>query len=282
VATQVVEQSLDLDFDEMFTEVAPIDLILQRAGRLHRHARASRPTGVEPVLHVFLPGAGRPDFGSTERVYHRFPLLKTLAELEGRRLIDLPGDIRGLVDRVYDDRPELPGGSAVTDKEDLREAWSSLTAERADDAEKAKQYLVPPPTAGAFRLGRVPLGPFDGDEGDANTYFAAKTRLGDETQQVLLLDDESLASGLGARRRPDRDTLARLLMNRVSLPGWWLRGVSPVDGYAPPEKAPPWLLSTIVLRLADAGWSGRDKKGVVWTIRDDEKLGVIRFEARRE
>lgn len=79
IATQVVEQSLDLDFDYMVTDLAPVDLIIQRAGRLQRHERGRRT----PVLGLFTPepsdGAGRDWYSSlfpgASRVYrhHVFP-----------------------------------------------------------------------------------------------------------------------------------------------------------------------------------------------------------------
>jgi CRISPR-associated endonuclease/helicase Cas3 len=58
VATQTVEQSLDLDADLMITDLSPMDVLLQRIGRLQRHSR-DRPEGYETAQCVVLTPEGR-------------------------------------------------------------------------------------------------------------------------------------------------------------------------------------------------------------------------------
>ena len=56
VATQTVQQSLDIDADLLISDLCPADVLLQRIGRLHRHARGDRPAGCEqPRTIVLVP-----------------------------------------------------------------------------------------------------------------------------------------------------------------------------------------------------------------------------------
>jgi CRISPR-associated endonuclease/helicase Cas3 len=119
VATQVIEQSLDLDFDAMVTDIAPVDLLIQRAGRLQRHStrHTSRPHGLALELVVlsppFLeePGSDWLEgiFAGTAAIYEDAGLVwRTVRSLERARAIVMPGDLRTLIEGVYgsDDVPE--------------------------------------------------------------------------------------------------------------------------------------------------------------------------------
>lgn len=91
VATQVLEQSLDIDFDCMVTDVAPAEALLQRVGRLHRHRcndltrpRVFRTPRVVVEGYSFKEDGGGVDFGDLGWVYGKADLLDTLDSLRER------------------------------------------------------------------------------------------------------------------------------------------------------------------------------------------------------
>ena len=99
IGTQVIEQSLDIDFDVLFTDLAPIDLLIQRIGRLHRH-NIERPKKWQNP-EVFIIGTNENlDFDEGSMcVYGGYLLAKTQAYLPNE--IRIPNDISHLVQAVY-------------------------------------------------------------------------------------------------------------------------------------------------------------------------------------
>jgi CRISPR-associated endonuclease/helicase Cas3 len=273
VATQVVEQSLDVDFDVMLSQLAPVDLLLQRAGRLHRHDRGERPTGPEPVLHLLLPTAEHSDLGLTGLVYHHSPLLRTLALLHGRGAFDLPQDFRALVEGCYGEGP-VPAGAVPPSLLAAAERERRQAQEAAEAA--ARRHLIPEPSTREFRLALAAQQPVDeGGESEAGDYFHACTRLGRPQRRALILR-EGLAEAARREAPPDRETRRRLLLQMADVPAWWLRGLRPADGFAGIADGPRWLNRWAIVPVQDGEWRGVDGRGHVVTLRDDAALGLVR------
>lgn len=151
VATQVAEQSLDIDADLLVTDIAPIDLIIQRIGRLHRHPRPAtdRPDRLrEPAVLIRAVRTQHPapvfDEG-TAYVYDLRLLISTLAVLNKRVLphgFHRPDDIVGLVQTAYRENPPIPRAWADV----WREAVEASNAEQENARRRARTYRFPEPS----------------------------------------------------------------------------------------------------------------------------------------
>ncbi|MEF3077354.1 CRISPR-associated helicase Cas3' [Methylobacter sp. Wu1] len=119
IATQVVEQSLDLDFDVVISDLAPIDLLIQRAGRLRRHIRDAQGNRIResdaedrrgaPIFYLYSPepneaadaGWLKPDHAGTQAVYPHLGQLWLTARLLECGQFTMPTDARALIEGVY-------------------------------------------------------------------------------------------------------------------------------------------------------------------------------------
>ena len=141
VATQVAEQSLDLDFDLLYTDLAPIDLLFQRSGRLHRHERPRPEEHARPRLLLGVPEDL--DFGKPlywDKVYEDYVLLATWRALSGRDRLRVPGDLEALLEEIYEgENPEsFPEGLRERAKKSLK----ALQERRDREANTARRLSL--------------------------------------------------------------------------------------------------------------------------------------------
>ncbi|XJS11044.1 CRISPR-associated helicase Cas3' [Aerococcaceae bacterium WGS1372] len=99
IGTQVIEQSLDINFDTLISDLAPMDLLIQRLGRLHRHEIEYPEHHSQPVFYVVGTNADLEFEAGSSIVYGDYLLARTQHYLPDT--IVLPNDISPLVQKVY-------------------------------------------------------------------------------------------------------------------------------------------------------------------------------------
>jgi len=278
VATQVAEQSLDVDFDLLVTDLAPIDLLLQRIGRLHRHDRLRPERLRQPRCAVvtddwssvpprFVPGA--------EAVYDRFTLLQSARLVEdhatdGRPLM-LPDDIAGLVAAAYGpaSQGQEPWSGLV---DEARDAWESRCVAIEN---RARVFRIASPEAGMSCLNGW-LGRTVG-EADDSVQGLAQVRDSDDSIEVLVLvrdrdgvvvlpewlAETKAGEVLPVDSEPDADLARAIAGCAVRMPAALCRGArgdallaALGERYLPAWQGVPELRGQLFLVLDDAGDGG--------------------------
>lgn len=303
IATQVAEQSFDIDFDLLVTDLAPVDIVLQRMGRLHRHQRGpqecERPSMLREAA-CWLTGVAdwgaeppTPDPGSSavygDRALLRAAFLLGLASGQPLR-VSLPDDIDPLVQQAYaDDMPPPTSWSkAVADAE------AAYVHQRNDKESRAQVYRLAAPKAPPASLAGW-LHAFVGDPD--SPLGQAEVRDGDDSVEVLLLVaddsgelhvppwiDHPLAGALVPQLQAPDDDLAEAIAGcSVRLPRRMSQGRAgdavikdlECQWYFPEWQRHPLLKGQLVL-VADAEGNARTAG---WTVHYDPVIGL---EARRD
>lgn len=224
IATQVVEQSLDLDFDLMISDLAPIDLLIQRMGRDQRHIRDAAGNRLEgegamdlreaPVFYLFGPPATetpaenwlKAALPGTQKVYQNVGQLWLTQQLLGKAgKLSMPGDARRLIEGVYGEEAQdgIPTSLQELSNKAIADAYAKLGIARMNTLKLSKGYS------------RTSAEDSGGWEDEAKI----PTRLGDDTVRVALV----LADGDGWRPYAEDENFAWDL-SMVSVPQHsWLK-----------------------------------------------------------
>ncbi|MBS0167939.1 MAG: CRISPR-associated helicase Cas3' [Nitrospira sp.] len=265
IATQVAEQSLDLDFDVITTDLAPIDLILQRAGRLWRHARTSRPVSEPLLLIAGLADDTPPSFGKPlwwGAVYREDVLLRTWSLLRGKPQVTLPDEIDALVQAVYEEQVGVP--ESVQGR--LDKALMTSDGKTIAHTGQANQAIIGLPDDASWNdPTRFVL--YDEDEPGIHRTLMAQTRLGEDSVIAIPLWTED---SFNAKTAPEFDRSKAWFLRGVSLsrPGV----VNKLKAMKVPEgwKESPLLRNCFPLQLKpDGRWTADT------TVRLDDDLGIV-------
>lgn len=192
IGTQVIEQSLDLDFDVMISDLCPIDLLIQRVGRLQRHNIERSEFYKTPRLYVLGTSENFEYEKKTKAIYDEYILM--MSDYFLPQVIKIPEDISILVDKVYE------GGGEVDLADDLLKIMEDRALKRKvnihNKEERAKTYKLGKPDSTGKKsligLLETPV-PLDTEE-----IGYARVRDIDDTIEVIAL--KKFSNGYGTFR----------------------------------------------------------------------------------
>lgn len=209
ICTQVVEQSLDVDFDSMITQLAPMDLLLQRTGRVHRHDIHIRPAGMEkPSLEVLIPDENASEnlekrYGPFGGIYPQEILKNTEDLLKEIQEVSVPDDVRVCVERAYRDIGD-----------ERLETIIKRQLENQMKISDAEGELLPSPKKERF-LGQTPsiAESFNLNEADEDMFIrGVRTRDGSSSRRFAFLPADF------PEEKPSREWLRRVMEYSCGIP----------------------------------------------------------------
>ena len=199
ICTQVVEQSLDVDFDMMMTELAPVDLLLQRAGRVFRHETTPRPAGVVKP-QIFVLTSPKQNYKRLEKIYFTLLLTRTETFLKHTPLIRVPDGMREAIRAVYNNE--------ILQTE-LRSYSERMIAQDLQVSQAESKELPEPEDDYFFALDAAPCSLFSHADADGLVYDPAKTRLNSDSRRAALVSSDLYQQ---IKDASDDYDLARLIM----------------------------------------------------------------------
>ena len=296
VATQIIEQSLDLDFDLMISDLAPVDLLLQRAGRIQRHDRDSdkieekdkRPKIFRnnPTLWIIKPETdengllkpdkkGLPDFGKPGVIYDKHILLRSWLSIEKRKQIVIPDEVERLIEDVYDRNIE----SSDKNYQDFwEETKRAMRKHRRSKEDKAKFCRISEANEEClFTENSLEL---DEDDPEKHKDLQALTRDDEMPSVSVIILNQDEQRQVNFDLKPDEETEKFLLMREAKITKWGL-SEEIIDKEELKEKT--WKQSPL---LKHYRYLPLDEKGEFrigkYVISLDKDLGIVINEERKD